>query len=191
MALHLETALFEYWDGEALSWTAPYTLKEDGRVEVTLEGQRYSLEIIDDIADVVDDQGEAGEISGVWMLSPGKERWPAFPECMQPGESFAKWMIAQIEGNGFELGAPIGEDWGWGFNAHRDDERYWIALSFAGVSETKDSGYWVVSVTNEPKFRLANLFKKKSANRFQEELEGMVFEVLRTQEGVAVRAEEV
>lgn len=79
--------------------------------------------------------------------------------AVQPGESFAHWLKDQLSNLPFEFDEPIGEDWGWGFFAVQEKEKFWIALSFAGVTDNQSAGCWVVSV--DPQRGLMGLFRKK------------------------------
>ena len=76
------------------------------------------------------------------------------------GEDFAVWLIqrlADLSSSGFELSAPIQEDYGWGFWATRDKDKFWIALSYIGDGPTETPVQWVVSIAHDTGL---NVFKK-------------------------------
>jgi hypothetical protein len=65
------------------------------------------------------------------------------------GEDFARWLkeqLADLVPAGFELSDSIQEDYGWGFWATHERDRFWIALSFCGDGPTEEPAQWVVSV---------------------------------------------
>lgn len=98
-------------------------------------------------------------------------------ENQMPGESFARWLKAQLTNPAYELDEPVGEDWGWGFFATHGKERFWVAISFAGVSDDQTAGCWVVSVDRQS--GLLGFFRKKDPAL----LEGLWNEIARAIEG--------
>lgn len=75
------------------------------------------------------------------------------------GEDFARWLrreLADMAALGFELSEPIQEDYGWGFWASRQSDRFWIALSYCGDGPSDEPAEWVVSVGYDPGLNLAD-----------------------------------
>jgi hypothetical protein len=69
------------------------------------------------------------------------------------GEDFAAWLRQELSRHAdlrFELSEPIQEDYGWGFWASRDKDRFWVALSYMGDGPQEAPAQWVVSVVNDP-----------------------------------------
>src|SRR5262245_10128616 len=76
------------------------------------------------------------------------------------GEDLARWLRARLDplaASGFDLSAPIQEDYGWGLWARRSNDPFWIALSYCGTGPTEEPAEWVVSVGYEPG---ANILKR-------------------------------
>jgi hypothetical protein len=73
------------------------------------------------------------------------------PNCF--GEDFAAWLrerLAGFAGEGFELSAPIQEDYGWGFWVTRGKDTFWIAISFVDRIELDAAAEWVISWNYDP-----------------------------------------
>ncbi len=73
------------------------------------------------------------------------------PTCF--GEDFAAWLRERISGfaaEGFEISAPIQEDYGWGFWVSRVKDTFWIAISFVEELQHGRGAEWVVSVAYDP-----------------------------------------
>ena len=73
------------------------------------------------------------------------------PNCF--GEDFAVWLherLAGFAGEGFELSAPIQEDYGWGFWVTRGKDTFWIAISFVDRIEGDAAAEWVISWNYDP-----------------------------------------
>jgi hypothetical protein len=72
------------------------------------------------------------------------------PNCF--GEDFVAWLrdhLAGFTAEGFELSAPIQEDYGWGFWVSRGKDTFWIAVSLVERIEA-DAAEWVVSWNYDP-----------------------------------------
>jgi hypothetical protein len=80
------------------------------------------------------------------------------------GEDFAAWLkreLSQSSDLGIELSEPVQEDYGWGFWATRDKERFWVALSYVGDGPQEAPAQWIISVAHDPGLNLAKrLFHK-------------------------------
>jgi hypothetical protein len=73
------------------------------------------------------------------------------PNCF--GEDFAAWLrerLAGFAGEGFELSAPIQEDYGWGFWVTRGKDTFWIAISFVDRIEEDATAEWAISWNYDP-----------------------------------------
>jgi hypothetical protein len=73
------------------------------------------------------------------------------PNCF--GEDFAAWLrerLAGFAGEGFELSAPIQEDYGWGFWVTRGKDTFWIAISFVDRIEEDAAAEWAISWNYDP-----------------------------------------
>ena len=82
-----------------------------------------------------------------------REPQPHFinPNCF--GEDFAVWLREQVTGftaEGFEISAPIQEDYGWGFWLSRGKDTFWIAISFVDRLAGDAGAQWVVATTYDP-----------------------------------------
>jgi hypothetical protein len=63
------------------------------------------------------------------------------------GEDFAAWLQVRLSGlTEFKLGAPVMEDYGWGFGASHAKGSIWVALSFAHEGPVEGPASWGVSV---------------------------------------------
>jgi hypothetical protein len=187
-AIHLETDLFEFWDDETGCWRGQFENPREDLVDVIIDGQKYpDLAISESVRDLLEDQGASGQINGVWMKTPGRDPWPALTDAMQPDESFARWLKGQLSDLHFEFDEPIGEDWGWGFFAIQEREKFWVAISFAGITDDLEAGCWVVSV--DPQRGLLGLFRKKKPELL-ENLWSKIAETLEGTEGLRVTLRE-
>ena len=105
------------------------------------------------------------------------------------GEDFARWLrreLADTAAFGFELSEPIQEDYGWGFWADRQADRFWIALSYCGDGPAEGPAEWVVSVGYDPGLSLLKrLFHKPDAEAL-ERLRARVWQTLRSTSGIRV-----
>jgi hypothetical protein len=69
------------------------------------------------------------------------------------GEDLAAWLKGKLQplaAYGFEISAPIQEDYGWGLWVTKEKDPFWIALSYCGEGPTDEPGQWVVSVAYDP-----------------------------------------
>jgi hypothetical protein len=65
------------------------------------------------------------------------------------GEDFADWLrgrLSPLTAEGFQFADSIREDYGWGFWASHQGDRFWIALSYAGDGPQENPAQWVISV---------------------------------------------
>lgn len=105
------------------------------------------------------------------------------------GEDFAAWLRDRLSGlvaAGFEIGAPIEEDYGWGLWISRAKDTFWIALSFCGDGPTEEPAQWVVSVAYDPGLNLVRrLFHRPDPGGLTQVREA-VWRALRTADGICV-----
>jgi hypothetical protein len=69
------------------------------------------------------------------------------PFCF--GDDFATRLCGRLSpliAEGFHFTDPIQEDYGWGFWASHQGDRFWIALSYVGDGPQDDPAQWVISV---------------------------------------------
>jgi len=67
------------------------------------------------------------------------------------GEDLADWLREQLRGLstlGFEIDAPVQEDYGWGFWMRKGKSKLWLALSYVGEGPTETPARWVLSITH-------------------------------------------
>ena len=65
------------------------------------------------------------------------------------GEDFAAWLrgrLAPLTAQGFSFADALQEDYGWGFWAAHQGDRFWIALSYVGDGPQEDPAQWIVSI---------------------------------------------
>jgi hypothetical protein len=107
------------------------------------------------------------------------------------GEDFATWLaneLAPLRGAGFEMSAPIQEDYGWRLWCRRGDDPYWIALSYCGDGPTEEPAEWVVSVDYAPGLNpIKRLFHTSDAEAFNQ-LRDRVWQSLCTNRAIEVVA---
>ena len=109
------------------------------------------------------------------------------PNCF--GEDFAAWLRERVAGfasEGFEISAPIQEDYGWGFWISRARDTFWVAISFVEQLDGGAGAQWVVSVAYDPGLsiirRLFHQPDQTALARIREALWG----ALRTTEGIRI-----
>jgi hypothetical protein len=118
-----------------------------------------------------------------------REVKPHFINLCCFGEDFANWLrdqIADLKHGGFELSEPIQEDYGWGFWVSREQDQYWIALSYCGDGPTEEPAEWVVSVGYDPGLNLLRRLFHKPGARGLAQLRSRVWQALRTTPGIRV-----
>ena len=105
------------------------------------------------------------------------------------GEDFARWLrpkLTDLAAQGFEIGEPIQEDYGWGFWVTRGKDTIWIALSYMGDGPTEEPAQWGVSVTYDSGLNLIRrMFHKPDTLAFSA-VRNRVFEALKTTDGIRV-----
>ena len=80
-----------------------------------------------------------------------REVKPHFINSCCFGEDFAAWLkqeLSQGADLGFEFSKLIQEDYGWGFWALRDKERFWVAISYVGDGPQEPPAQWLISVNS-------------------------------------------
>jgi hypothetical protein len=86
------------------------------------------------------------------------------------GEDFAAWLrgsLLPLTAEGFHFENPIQEDYGWGFWASHERDRFWIALSYVGDGPQEDPAQWVISVGYDAGLNLIRrLFHKSNQQTF-------------------------
>jgi hypothetical protein len=103
-------------------------------------------------------------ITGEADMFEHREVKPHFinPCCF--GEDFAAWLRHQLSplgDSGFIFSDPIQEDYGWGFWASHEKDRFWVAISYVGDGPQEAPAQWVISVNYDPGLNLVKrLFHK-------------------------------
>jgi len=86
------------------------------------------------------------------------------------GEDFAAWLpgrLSALTAEGFHFSDPIQEDYGWGFWASHQGDRFWIALSYVGDGPQEDPPQWVISVVYDAGLNvIRRLFHKPDRHAF-------------------------
>ena len=89
------------------------------------------------------------------------------------GEDFAAWLrdqLSTLSASGFVFSDPIQEDYGWGFWASRDKDRFWIAISYVGDGPQEAPAQWVISVNYDPGLNLIKRLFHNPERRALEQL---------------------
>jgi len=97
------------------------------------------------------------------------------------GEDFAAWLRHQLStpGNsGFIFSDPIQEDYGWGFWASREKDRFWVAISYVGDGPQEEPAQWVISVNYDPGLNLIKRLFHKPNRQALEQLRGHVLKAV-------------
>lgn len=97
------------------------------------------------------------------------------------GEDFAAWLKRELSESTelrFELSDPIQEDYGWGFWASQDKDRFWIVLSYVGDGPQEAPAQWIVSVVNDPGINPLKRMFHKYDSRALEQLRGRIRQIL-------------
>ena len=99
-----------------------------------------------------------------------REIKPHFINACCFGEDFAGWLrgsLLPLTAEGFHFENPIQEDYGWGFWASHERDRFWIALSYVGDGPQEDPAQWVISVGYDAGLNLIRrLFHKSNQQMF-------------------------
>ncbi|MGH7518579.1 MAG: hypothetical protein ACREOC_14125 [Gemmatimonadales bacterium] len=108
------------------------------------------------------------------------------PNCF--GEDFAAWLRERVAGfasEGFEISAPIQEDYGWGFWLSRAKDTFWVAISF--VDQVDGGGaQWVVSVAYDPGLSILRRLFHQPDEAALARIRETVWGTLRTTAGIRV-----
>jgi hypothetical protein len=108
------------------------------------------------------------------------------PNCF--GEDFAAWLRDRLAGfaaEGFEISAPIQEDYGWGFWLSRAKDTFWIAISF--IDQVDGGGaQWVVSVAYDPGLSILRRLFHQPDEAALARIRETVWGVLRTTQGIRI-----
>ncbi len=105
------------------------------------------------------------------------------------GEDFAAWLrpkLTDLVSEGFDIEEPIQEDYGWGFWVRRDNESFWIALSYCGVGPTDEPAQWVVSIAYDAGLNLLRRFLHKPDITTFSVVRDRVFAALKSTDGISV-----
>lgn len=105
------------------------------------------------------------------------------------GEDFADWLrneVSPLASRGFAFDAPIQEDYGWGFWATFERDRYWIALSYASDGPTDAPAQWVISVDHQPGLNLIRRFFHRPDAQAFDQLREVIWASLRSNRQIAV-----
>ncbi len=106
------------------------------------------------------------------------------------GEDFAAWLRQQLADlSGFEFSGPIQEDYGWGFWATREKDKFWIALSYVGDGPTEAPARWIVSIAhNAGPNVIKNLFAKPDLSAL-EALRSRIRQELENKDGIEIECD--
>ena len=83
------------------------------------------------------------------------------------GEDFAAWLLrelAPLAADGFVVGDPVQEDYGWGFWVRHQRCRFWVALSYVGNGPQENPAQWMVSVNPGAGLRLLGRLFRNSCD---------------------------
>jgi|SRR5690606_1915682 len=109
------------------------------------------------------------------------------PNCF--GEDFAEWLILKLEHlkkDGFEISAPIQEDYGWGFWVSKERETFWVAIGIIGDGQDDEIPQWNISINYDAGLNLIKrLFHKPDAADF-ERIRNSVFDILKNSASIKV-----
>lgn len=97
------------------------------------------------------------------------------------GEDFAAWLrdqLSTLSASGFVFSDPIQEDYGWGFWASRDKNRFWIAISYVGDGPQEAPAQWVISVNYDPGLNLIKRLFHNPERRALEQLRERILAAL-------------
>jgi hypothetical protein len=113
------------------------------------------------------------------------------PNCF--GEDFAAWLRERVAGfaaEGFEISAPIQEDYGWGFWISRAKDTFWVAISFVDQLEDASGAEWGVSVEYDPGLSIIRRLFHKPDEEALTRIRDAIWATLRTTPGIRVVQEE-
>ena len=89
------------------------------------------------------------------------------------GEDFAAWLrhqMSSLNDSGFIFSDPIQEDYGWGFWGSHNNDKFWVAISYAGDGPQEAPAQWVISVNYDPGLNLIKRLFHKPDRRALEKL---------------------
>jgi hypothetical protein len=112
------------------------------------------------------------------------------PNCF--GEDFAAWLrerLAGFAGEGFELSAPIQEDYGWGFWVTRGKDTFWIAISFVDRTEGDTAAEWAISWNYDPGLSIIRRLFHKPDTAALERVAVAIRDALTSAEGIRILEE--
>jgi hypothetical protein len=103
------------------------------------------------------------------------------------GEDFAAWLRQRLADlAGFELSAPIQEDYGWGLWATHGKDKFWIALSYVGDGPTETPAQWVISITHHTGLNAFKRLFSKPDLTTMEALRARIRRELESKEGISI-----
>jgi hypothetical protein len=103
------------------------------------------------------------------------------------GEDFALWLIEKLASlvvRGFAFSQPIQEDYGWGFWAYRERDRFWVALSYVGEGPQEEPAKWVVSVSKPGV--ISKLFRRTDSESASQELREHIWSTLKSESAIQI-----
>ena len=107
------------------------------------------------------------------------------PNCF--GEDFAGWLrqeLSRYPDLAMELSEPIQEDYGWGFWASHDKDRFWVALSYIGDGPQEAPAQWVISAIYDPGLNLAKRLLHKPDQQALDQLRDRIRQILASNGGI-------
>lgn len=118
-----------------------------------------------------------------------REVKPHFINACCFGEDFAAWLKQELSRHTdlrFEFSEPIQEDYGWGFWAKREKDRFWVAISYVGDGPQESPAQWIVSVASDPGLNLAKRLFHKPDRDALEHLRDRVGQILTSKDRIRV-----
>lgn len=103
------------------------------------------------------------------------------------GEDFAAWLrqeLLRYPDLHVRVSEPIQEDYGWGFWAYIDKDRFWVAISYVGDGPQELPAQWVVSATYDPGLNFVKRLFHKPDQRVLALLRNRIRQVLASNEAI-------
>ena len=105
------------------------------------------------------------------------------------GEDFAAWLKQELlrqPGLDFDLSDPIQEDYGWGFWATRNKDRFWVALSYVGDGPQEEPAQWMILMNWDPGLNLVKRLFHRPDEPAPEQLEDRVRQILASNSAITM-----
>jgi hypothetical protein len=105
------------------------------------------------------------------------------------GEDLAAWLKQELSRQpnfNFELSERIQEDYGWGLWASRGKDRFWVAISYAGVGPQEEPAEFVISVAYDPGLNVVRRIFHKPDRQTLERLRDIVWQIIGSSSGIKI-----